>query len=148
MFAIEQFLGMVLGVVTSGVSMAASTQLADAHARIAELEAALGIGQSDASVLGVTFKLSICGARLLGCLLATPNVTSEMITLRLGIASDAKVAVHRLREALIKSEHFGLDEDVVQSQRGLGYWLSAEHKEKIRRLTSGVTSAPAEAVAA
>ena len=127
--------------------MSASIQLADAHARIAELEAALGIGQSDASILGVTFRLSTSGARLLGCLLATPIVTSEMVTVRLGIASDAKVAMHRLREALVKSEHFTADEDVIQSQRGLGYWLSNGHKEKIRRLTSGVTTTT-EAVAA
>jgi hypothetical protein len=74
--------------------------------------------------------------KLLGCLLATPNVTSDMITVRLGIATDAKVAIHRLRDVL---KPHGIP---IQGRRGVGYWLEPADKEKVRSITQRVTADP------
>jgi hypothetical protein len=64
--------------------------------------------------------------------MAMPNVTPEMIVMRLNIATDSKVAVHRLREALKPYEI------EVRSKRGLGYWLDAETKERVKLLAQQV----------
>jgi hypothetical protein len=57
-----------------------------------------------------------------------------MITLRLNIATDAKVAIHRLRDAL---KGHGIE---IKSRRGLGYWLEPEDKERIWEITRKVTA--------
>ena len=101
-------------------------------AKIQDLEAALGLGDDH---LGVIFKLPISLTKLLGLLMAVPNVTPEMIQLRLQIATDAKVAVHRLRLAMAKSPHFK-DENIIQSRRGLGYWLDAPIKDRIKAMVT------------
>lgn len=108
-----------------------TAELAEAQVRIADLEAALGMSDNEP---GVALRLLPQSGRLLACLLNTPNVTSEMISVRLGIASDARVAVHRLRQEL---KPYGL---TIESRRGLGYWLSPEAKEKVRHITREVTS--------
>lgn len=114
-----------------------TADLAVANSRIADLEKALGLNDDN---LGVAFRLSTSLCSLLGCLLSTPNVTPEMITLRLNIATDAKVAIHRLRAVL--KDHGIIRPDgtsVIQSRRGLGYWLAPEDKDKINAVTLGVT---------
>lgn len=111
-----------------------TADLAEANTRIVELEGVLGLSNDN---LGVAFRLSTTLNKLLGCLLATPNVTPDTIVARLKIATDAKVAVHRLREVL---KPYGI---TIQSRRGLGYWLEPEDKEKIWAITRAGTSPPA-----
>ena len=106
--------------------------IAEKDARIADLEAVLGLHED--SRLEVAFSLSPAISKLLHCLLKTPNVTPEMITSRLGIATDSKVAIHRLRGAL---KPFGIE---VQGKRGLGYWIEAEDKERIWAMAKAVAT--------
>src|SRR5690349_13239035 len=95
------------------------------RARIRDLEIALG--QSDQN-LAVTFRLTPVLNNLFGLLLALPNVTAEMVRQRLEIATDAKVAMHRLREHL---KPWGIE---IKSRRNLGYWLEDEEKVRVRQL--------------
>lgn len=94
-------------------------------ARVADLETALE--QSNAN-LAVTFRLPPALNKLLGLLISLPNVTSEMVHQRLEIATDAKVAVHRLRRYM--SPH-GIQ---INSRRNLGYWIENADKAKIRAM--------------
>ncbi len=114
-------------------------ELAEAHARISDLEAVLGLSDDN---IGVAFRLSSSLTKLLGCLLATPNVTPDMVTVRLNICSDAKVAIHRLRHVLKGyCEANGITPTIeIHSQRGLGYWIEPADKKTIRLITQGVTS--------
>jgi hypothetical protein len=93
--------------------------------RVRDLEVALG--QND-SKLSNTFKLTPNLANFLGLLLALPVVTAEIISERAGIASDAKVAKHRLQKELIPWDI------QVHSKRLLGYWLDDDTKARIRAL--------------
>lgn len=92
-------------------------------ARVADLETALEQSNSN---LAVTFRLPPAMNKLLGLLIALPNVTSEMVHQRLEIATDAKVAVHRLR-GLMKPH--GIQ---IHSRRNLGYWIENADKARIR----------------
>jgi hypothetical protein len=91
-------------------------------ARIRDLEAALS--QND-HTLALAFALPPRLSDLLGLLLNLPVVTSDMIRQRLEIATDAKVAVHRLRKHVDK---FGIK---IEGRRGFGYWLTEETKAAI-----------------
>jgi len=109
------------------------------RARIRDLSAALR--QENQSFL-VAFRLTPALNNLLGLLYSVELVTTDMIQQRLEIATEAKVAIHRLRKHM---EDFGV---VIESRRHLGYWLSSEAKEIIRRLVDrdpvppGVTEVP------
>jgi hypothetical protein len=105
-----------------------------------DLETALGLHDDH---LGVIFKLPKSLTQLLGLLVAVPNVTPDMIQQRLMIATDAKVAMHRLRQAM---EPFYTELGVtptaglIQSRRGLGYWIDSSVKDRIKSMvTPGVT---------
>jgi hypothetical protein len=109
-------------------------ELAALRQRVHDLECCLGLHDDH---LGVFFRLPSSLTKLLGLLMARPNVTPEMIHQRLEIATDAKVAVHRLRAHLKKwSEENGetpvLD---IESRRTLGYWLDDRVKKRITELT-------------
>lgn len=116
-----------------------SAQLETANARIAELEEAFGLNFQDT---GDVLHLPPALTKLLGCLLASPNVTADMIMMRLNIATDAKVAVHRLR-GYLKPLNIN-----INSRRGLGYWLSDADKARLREITlkGSAETAPAPAV--
>lgn len=116
-----------------GVTEATDDETLRLRERVRDLEAALG--QND-NTLAVTFRLTPKLSNLLGLLLQLPNVTPEMIQHRLEIASDAKVAMHRLRVHL---KSWGV---VVHSRRHLGYWLDGDTKERIRALASGNAAPP------
>ncbi|HLL29016.1 MAG TPA: hypothetical protein VKT73_15370 [Xanthobacteraceae bacterium] len=73
-----------------------------------------------------TFRLSPAQNNLFGLLISLDTVTPEIIRQRLEIATDAKVAVHRLRR------HLKEWEIQIHSRRNVGYWLDEETKEKIR----------------
>lgn len=101
------------------------------RARVRDLEAALS--QNDHS-LALAFNLPPRLSDLLGLLLSLPVVSSEMIRQRLEIATDAKVAIHRLRKHI---SPYGIE---IMGRRGFGYWISEETKEAIRsRVTCPVT---------
>lgn len=110
-------------------------ELVQAKARIRDLEFALG--QNDHSI-ALAYNLTPKLSDLFGLLIALPVVTSEMIRQRLEIATDAKVAIHRLRH--------NLPADVkVHGRRGFGYWLDeatkAEIKARLNPSREDVTSA-------
>ena len=106
--------------------------------RIRDLESALC--QRNES-LSNTFKLTPALNNMLGLLLSLPTVKSEVIHQRLGIASDAKVAMHRLRKEL---EAFGIE---VHSKRLLGYWLDDETKARIKTMIAPLQEVSAVAPA-
>ncbi len=115
------------------------------RARIRDLEACLGLNDKSLSSI---FRLSKGLSDLLGLLLNTPNVTSDMIQHRLRLATDAKVAVHRLRKELEKWAERNKEERIeIHGKRSLGYWLDAPTKARIRTLLA-TPSAEEEAVEA
>lgn len=90
--------------------------------RCRDLEAALNLQNP---YIPIVFQLSPSLSALLGLLLSVPYASSEMISHRLELADNVRMAVRRLRE---KVEPFGI---VVHSRRTLGYWLDTGTKEKI-----------------
>jgi hypothetical protein len=109
-----------------------NSEIADLKARVRELEAALGQGNK---TLAAHFHLSSQNSNLLGLLVALDYVTPEVISERLQIASDAKVALHRLRRSLAE---FGIS---IRARRNVGYWLDPATKVRIRDM---LTSPPAD----
>jgi hypothetical protein len=111
------------------ISQAAhDAEVADLRSQIKDLEDILGLHEHH---LGTAFRLPAALTKLMGLLMAQPTVTPEMVSQRLRIATDAKVAFHRLRHML---EPYGIE---VQSKRSLGYWFDDETKAKIRRIVTG-----------
>lgn len=105
--------------------------IAGLEARIRDLEGAL---QQRNKYLAATFKLTPALNKLLGLLLALPNVTSEMIRHRLEIATDAKVIIHRLRLHLNDwTDKRNERRIVIESRRSLGYWIELEDKLRIQQ---------------
>ena len=102
------------------------------RARIQDLEAALNQNNYN---IQAAFKLSPALSNILGLLLALPAVTSDMIHQRLGLAADAKVAIHRLRLHL---KEFTIE---VKSRRNIGYWLDADTKARIKQAISDTADA-------
>lgn len=113
-------------------------------ARIKDLEDVLGLNDDN---LGVVFKLPRQATKLLGLLLAVPNVTSEMAQQRLGIVADTKVAVSRLREYMNNycADHGIAEKFEIQSRRTLGYWLDDNTKSRIQALVTPKVIDEAEA---
>lgn len=97
-------------------------------ARVAALEAALG--QND-SRLAMTFGLSRRLGNLLGLLMQMPAVDAKTIEEHIGIVTDAKIAVLRLRRRMVC---FGVD---IKGRRGFGYWVTDEDKARVRELVDG-----------
>lgn len=109
------------------MSDATTAQIEELEAKVRELEKVLGVKDND---LLVTFKLSPTLNAIFGLLLSQKLVTADMIERRLAIASEAKVAVHRLRYFLKPWEIS------IESKRNLGYWLTAETKERVRQFVA------------
>jgi hypothetical protein len=97
--------------------------------RIRDLEAT--IKQND-TTLASTFRLTPQLSNLLGLLLSLPVVDSELVRQRLEVSCDAKVAKHRLKQAL---RPYGIE---IHGKRGLGYWLTDADKAKIKALVKPV----------
>lgn len=117
-------------------------EIATLKARIHDLETTLGL---EADHLGVYFELPKSLASLLGVLMARPNVTNDMVQQRLELATDTKVAMHRLRVQLTPfHERLGIakGEEIIQSRRGLGYWIAPELKAKINSLVTPTVTDP------
>jgi hypothetical protein len=110
-------------------------QLEVANQRIRDLE--ISLGQVDRGA-AAAFKLSASLSKLLGCLMETPNVTPEMIVERLEIATDAKVAVHRLRMAM---KPWQVDKKpIIKGRRGLGYWIDQPDKERLNTIVASLST--------
>lgn len=78
--------------------------------------------------LRIAFKLSQQQVSLLLLLLSMKVVHPQVIYERLSVATEVRVAVHRLRHVL---EPFGI---TIENKRSLGYWLSDESKARIREI--------------
>lgn len=110
---------------------APSPDYAQLQARVRDLEAALHQNDLD---LALAFDLTPKLSDLLGLLLSLKIVTSDIIRKKLEIATDAKVAIHRLR---LHMKNYGVQ---IEGRRGFGYWLTEETKNAIkRRITQEVT---------
>lgn len=122
--------------------------LALLQTRVRDLESVLN--QNNAGI-SLTFQLTPAIANLLGLLLSLPLVTPEAIQHRLEIATDPKIAIHRLRKRLLVW-HLPLEvkpgAQIVQGRRHVGYWIEPEMKAKMRaqiqKATEALTSTPAE----
>jgi len=101
---------------------AKNDEIATLQDRVRDLEAALG--QKDHRLV-LAFDLSPKLSDLLGLLLNSPVVSSPTIRQRLEIASDARVAMYRLRRTM---EKFNV---VIHCRRGYGYWLDEATKQRI-----------------
>lgn len=99
----------------------------DLKARVRELEGMLGQNDYD---LAPVFDLPPNLCKLLGLLLRVDVVTPEMIELRLNIATDAKVAAFRLRKRMFPRGVY------IHSQYGIGYWMTAENKARVKQIIS------------
>lgn len=102
-------------------------------ARIKELEKLLG--QSDRRY-DIAFQISRSQSRLLGLFCSVPLVTNEMIEERLEIATDARVAVHRLRQSLARH---GVK---ILTHAGTGYSMPADMKAKVTSIVNGLGVSP------
>ena len=96
------------------------------------------LGQHDASY-NLAFALPNKLGRILALLMSTPYVDGDTIEARLSIATPAKLAIMRLRRKL---KPYGVE---VKSQYALGYYLTPESKEKVRkRIAAFQAEAPVE----
>src|SRR5579859_5554744 len=101
------------------------------EARIRDLEATLR--QNDQSLI-TRFSLTPMKANILGLLISLPVATPYTIQQRLELTSNAaKVQICRLREDLKKLDI------KIESCRNVGYWLTAETKQKIKDMLADVT---------
>jgi biotin operon repressor len=118
--------------------MTSDEEIALLKARVRELEGLLG--QSGNKTIESTFRLPPALSKLLGLLTTLPTVTADMITRKLEIATDAKVAVWRLRQHL---EPYGVE---IQSKRHVGWWLDEPAKERVRQIVAGEITVEASTV--
>lgn len=120
---------------------AGEDMLALLQTRVRDLEAVLNQNNSG---IALTFQLTPAIANLLGLLLSLPLVTPEAIQHRLEIATDPKIAIHRLRKRLLVW-HLPLDVpeggQIVQGRRHVGYWIDPAMKTKMRAQITKATDA-------
>lgn len=110
------------------------TELDALRERVRELEATLGL--ADPTL--VHFNLSPALRKIMGLMMSLPHVTPEMIEERLGIATTAKVAIHRLRHKL---KPHGIE---IKSRHCIGYWFEPDTKDKIKALVTANGNEPTE----
>jgi hypothetical protein len=103
-------------------------EIATLKARVRELEALLN--QSHRSIESV-FRLPPALSKLMGLLLAMPQVTEKNICEQLDIATVGKVAIWRLRQVL---QPHGIE---IKSKRTVGWWFDDETKDRIRKILDG-----------
>ena len=101
-------------------------QIEELQGRIRDLENDLG--NIDHLGLCTAFGLSSKQGKLLALLISRPAITGEMIEERYQLASDAKVAIHRLRKKLLPHNI------AVSARYGVGYALSPEMKDHLKEL--------------
>lgn len=106
-------------------SAAAPSEIEALRARVATLESLLL--QKNDDLQGV-FKLPPMLTNLLGLLVSVPYVNTEIAEAQIGIVSNLKVTMHRLR-AELKAHNIE-----VHSRKYAGYWLSDADKTRIREM--------------
>lgn len=118
----------------------ASDTIALLQTRIRDLEAVLN--QNNAA-LALAFRLPPAHANLFGLLLSLPVVTHDAIQGRLEIATDPKIAIHRLRKRMkVWHEKLGLtgDDVLIHGQRHVGYWINPTMRPVVKRIVDEVTA--------
>lgn len=106
-------------------SAAAPSEVETLRARVATLESLL-LQKNDR--LQGAFKMPPMLTNLLGLLVSVPYVNTEIAEAQIGIVSNLKVTMHRLRMEL-KAHNIE-----VHSRKYAGYWLSDEDKARIREM--------------
>lgn len=126
---------------------AALRRIEELEEQIRDLKSALG---QDDPTISITFKLSASLSNALGLLMARIVVPGEMLSQSLGIATDSKVLINRLRNEM---KDYGVK---IEGRRNVGYWLDEDTKAKVRgmihsqmnpQVTPKVTEDPKIAVA-
>ena len=95
------------------------------RARVAELEKLLN--QKSSNYTSV-FRMPPALSDLLGLLVAMPTINAEIVQEKMGITSDIKVTMHRLRKEL---QPFKIS---IKSRRHAGYWIDDADKERIKAM--------------
>jgi hypothetical protein len=78
--------------------------------------------------LRITFQLTPQETDIMGLLVLLPLVSPDAISQRLGIATEVRVAVYRLRITL---KRHSIE---ILSRRRFGYWLTDDTKARIKEL--------------
>jgi hypothetical protein len=74
------------------------------------------------------FKLTQQQAKILALLMEMPVASADIIQRRVKMSTEAKVAVHRLRNRM---KDYGV---TINARRFYGFWLEADEKAKIKEL--------------
>jgi hypothetical protein len=122
----------------------ADDTIAVLKSRVRDLEAVLNQNNVD---IALAFRLTPALANLLGLLLAVPLVTPDAIQHRLEIATDPKVAIHRLRNMLkpwAPKLNVAPSEVLIQGRRHVGYWIEPNVKERMKAFVGAAAGLPAE----
>lgn len=112
----------------------APSELETLRARVEQLEAALN---QNSKQLAALFRLTPALSNLLGLLMSLPYVDAETVEKQVGLFTNLKVAICRLRKEL---EPHGI---TIKSRRFSGYWLEESDKQRIRSLLPAEVSAAA-----
>jgi hypothetical protein len=103
------------------------TEIETLRARIAELEKLLNQKSND---LTTVFRIPPALRDLLGLLVAMPTINAEIVQEKIGITSDIKVTMHRLRKELAPYKIS------IKSRRHAGYWLEDADKDRIKAMVT------------
>lgn len=104
----------------------ATTQ--DKDARILELEGLLQDQHLGYEHYIRPFKLTQQQAKLLALLMEVPVASASIIQRRIKMSTEAKVAIHRLRNRM---NEYGI---TISAKRFYGFWLDSEEKAKIKAM--------------
>jgi hypothetical protein len=74
------------------------------------------------------FKLTQQQAKILCLLMEVPVADAHAISRRTGMSTEAKVAVHRLRNRM---KEYGV---TISAKRYYGFWLEPDQKAKVKEL--------------
>jgi hypothetical protein len=102
----------------------ATEQSKDAY--IKELEGQLQIHGHEQYIM--PFKLTQQQAKLLALLMEVPVASADVLSRKVKMSTEAKVAVHRLRKRM---DEYGVK---VSAKRFYGFWLEPDQKAKVREL--------------
>lgn len=102
-------------------------EITSLRARVAELEKLLNQKSNDITSV---FRMPPALSDLLGLLVAMPTINAEIVQEKIGITSDIKVTMHRLRKEL---QPFKIS---IKSRRHAGYWLDDADKERIKAMVT------------
>jgi len=134
--------------IETGAAPNADDTIAVLKSRVRDLEAVLNQNNVD---IALAFRLTPALANLLGLLLAVPLVTPDAIQHRLEIATDPKVAIHRLRNVIKDwAPKLGTGSEVlIQGRRHVGYWIEPSIKERMKAFVAAAaeTQLPAQVTA-